>query len=193
MDHGSDIFHLVLIRNTTCIVLQKRLYKKFVFLYYRTLLVRKRFMMFRKFARFLNILCIVIYLPVVLGSGECVALCFEPDGSLALDYTHRCCIADYSSKPVDVAEMKGIFSPASFTEPVHSPACRDIPLIIGNHTHFAPEINYSLFPVLTFDEFPVTSDKSFISIPSNCENILFRYPPAFQSPYRAGNSSVLII
>jgi hypothetical protein len=150
-------------------------------------------MVFRKFARFLDILCIVLYLPVVLGSGECVALCFEQDGSLALDFSHRCGIDEYSSKSEKTNGMKGAFSTASFSEPVHVHACRDIPLAIGNHIHFAPEINHSLFPGRSCGEFPVLSDNSLLFVLSNSENTIFRYPPAFHSAFGAGNYSVLII
>ena len=150
-------------------------------------------MIFRRYARILDILCIVFYLPVVLGSGECVALCFEEDGSLVLDYTHRCGIADYSSKPGNATGIKGFFSSVSFSEPVQTQACRDIPLAIGNHTHFVPEINHSLYPPLTCGEFPVLMSNYLNLTTANVQKALLLTPLSYPSSCGTANFSVLTL
>ena len=161
--------------------------------FYCSSLMRKRPMIFRRFARILNIVCIVLYLPVVLGGGECVALCFEQDGSLALDYTHRCGIGENSSIKENAAGIKDFFSAASYTEPYHAQACRDIPLVIGNHTHFAPEINHSLNPGRTCGKFPVLTSTYLNLITTNVKNSFFLNPLSYPSSCGTGNTSVLII
>ncbi len=150
-------------------------------------------MIFRRFARITNILCILLYLPVLLGSGECVALCFEPNGSLILDYTHRCGMEDNSSKAESMTEIKGVFSTVSFYKPVQAETCRDIPLAIGNHTHFVPEINHSLYPGRICGEYPVLMHNHIQFSAANFQKITFLYPLQYLSPNVARDYSVLII
>jgi hypothetical protein len=150
-------------------------------------------MIFKRFARILDIVCIVLYLPVLLGSGECVALCFQPNGSLSLDYTHRCCITEYSTISENSTGVKEFFSSASFSEPVHAHYCRDIPLAIGNHTHFTPEINHSLYQDRICGEFPVNTINSLNLTATNVKNSFFPNPLSYPSSCGTGNFSVLII
>jgi hypothetical protein len=150
-------------------------------------------MIFRRYVRFLSILCVALYIPVLLGSGECVALCLKSDGSFILDYTHRCGIADYSSLPKDAAAKKVTFSAAFFSEPIDSDGCRDIPLSVGNHFHFVPEINHQLFFGLTSIEFSDCRDDFPIQLILNSTNnysaCFLLYPPSDSKC----NYSILII
>jgi hypothetical protein len=145
-------------------------------------------MIFRKYARFLSILCVALYIPILLGSGECVALCLKSDGSFNLDYTHRCGIAEYSSTPKNVAVRVVILA-----EPMNSDGCRDIPLSIGNHFHFAPEVNHQLFFGLTSIGFPDGQSDFLIRANLNLSNNYTAFPLLYLSSYSICCNSILII
>jgi hypothetical protein len=126
-------------------------------------------MMFRKYIRLLNILCIALYLPVLLGGGECVALCFTSEGSFSLDYSHRCGLAEHPAVPENYVRMKGVFSGVSFSEPMHKHSCLDIPLAIGNSSHTPPEVTPTLHSEYENWEYPAAiSTEIFIS--NNSQN-----------------------
>ncbi|MFA6470905.1 MAG: hypothetical protein WCU00_02600 [Candidatus Latescibacterota bacterium] len=145
-------------------------------------------MFLRKYARFLSILCVALYMPVLLGSGECVALCLESDGSFALDYSHRCGIADYPGMSKNTAASEIFLS-----EPSAPENCRDIPLAVGSHFHFAPEVNNLLFSGIVTSETPLAQDDFLVrpvvfSLDNSPVN-RFLYPSSFSTTAH----SILII
>lgn len=82
-------------------------------------------MILKRIRGFGILFCLLAYLPVLLGGGECVALCVESDGSIALDFSHRCGsvnTAETSSADIEYFYISG---------PRHIGSCRDIPISSG--------------------------------------------------------------
>ncbi len=69
----------------------------------------------RKTARIVALALMFAYLPVLVGGGECVALCLSAEGGLKLDYTHTC--------------------GKSHAELTHRASCGDHAALTGWHSH----------------------------------------------------------
>ena len=71
------------------------------------------------------LLCLIAYFPVLIGEGECVAVCIKQDASVSLDYQHRCGKEIHSSSSsISVASFSNVASS-------QQDSCSDIPLVTG--------------------------------------------------------------
>ncbi len=99
----------------------------------------------RKIVRIAAFFLLFAYLPILVGGGECVALCFSSEGGLKLDYSHTCgkshSEATHHTSNGRHTALTGLHSHDS-----HS----DIPIFSGNASLTVPALSHDAAPAAGF-------------------------------------------